>query len=184
MSENRNFTDLDLFNQLFSDYQERFVRFANSYVRDTAIAEDMTMESLMYYWENRKKLKDDTNVPAYILTTIKHKCINHLQHMQVKNAFSEHAAWELNLRISTLKAFEPNELFTTEIETIIKDTLASMPAQTRKIFVMSRYENKSHKEIAKLLNITTKGVEYHISKVLSALRVHLKDYLPLIAFFI
>ena len=35
-----------------------------------------------------------------------------------------------------------------------------MPEQTRKIFVMSRNENKSHKEIAELLDITTKGVEF------------------------
>lgn len=43
---------------------------------------------------------------------------------------------------------------------------------------MSRYENKSHKEIAALLEMTTKGVEFHISKSTRALRLALKDYLP------
>ena len=32
--------DLKAFNKLFADYQGRFIRFANMYVRDTAVAED------------------------------------------------------------------------------------------------------------------------------------------------
>ena len=45
--------DLKAFNQLFADYQGRFIRFANIYVRDIAVAEDFTIEALMQYWENR-----------------------------------------------------------------------------------------------------------------------------------
>lgn len=63
--------DLKAFNQLFADYQGRFIRFANIYVRDIAVAEDFTIEALMLYWENRNTLKADSNVPAYILTIIK-----------------------------------------------------------------------------------------------------------------
>lgn len=58
--------DLKAFNQLFADYQGRFIRFANIYVRDIAVAEDFTIEALMQYWENRNTLKADSNVPAYI----------------------------------------------------------------------------------------------------------------------
>ena len=43
---------------------------------------------------------------------------------------------------------------------------------------MSRIESMSHKEIAAKLDITTKGVEFHISKALKELRISLKDYLP------
>lgn len=39
--------DLKAFNQLFADYQGRFIRFANIYVRDIAVAEDFTIEALM-----------------------------------------------------------------------------------------------------------------------------------------
>lgn len=34
----------------------------------------------------------------------------------------------------------------------------------------------SHKEIAEALQITTKGVEFHITKALALLRKNLKDY--------
>ena len=74
------------------------------------------------------------------------------------------------------------EIFSHEIQTIIHNTLQSLPEQTRRIFEMSRFENKTVKEIAEETNITAKGVEYHITKALKVLRIKLKDYLPLFYF--
>ena len=47
---------------------------------------------------------------------------------------------------------------------------------------MSRFQDKSNKNIAEELNISVKGVEYHISKALRSLKISLKDYLPLLLF--
>lgn len=174
--------DLNVFNKFFIDYQQRFVHFAYTYVHDEAVAEDFVIESMMYYWENKDRLPADTNIPAYVLTAIKHKCIDYLRHRQIRQDASDEIsrlyAWELSGRIVTLEDFEPYEVFTAEIQDIVNETLDSLPEQTKRIFIMSRYENKSHKEIASLLEITTKGVEYHISKSTSVLRLALKDYLP------
>ena len=46
--------DITSFNQLYKEFQRRFVRFANTYVRDLTTAEDITIEAMMYYWENRQ----------------------------------------------------------------------------------------------------------------------------------
>lgn len=173
----------DSFNQLYKEYHPQFVRFANTYVRDNLVAEDVTTEAIIYYWENRFKLENESNIAAYILTVIKHKCLNYLRHLQIHEEYSEsmraYSQWELNTRISTLEACEPQELFTIEIQEIVRQTLKNLPEQTKKIFLMSRYENKSHKEIAEQLRISTKGVEFHINKALKVLRVSLKDYYPL-----
>jgi DNA-directed RNA polymerase specialized sigma subunit len=42
---------------------------------------------------------------------------------------------------------------------------------------MSRFEEKSHKEIADYLEISEKAVEYHITQSLKYLRSELKDFL-------
>ncbi len=176
----RDPSDLALFNELYTNYYTRFVRFANSYIRDLSAAEDIVTESFMAYWEKKAGLPADSNIQAYILTTIKNKCLNHLQHSELKNRIltdiQDHVQWELNLRISTLEACDPEELFSTEVQQIIKETLALLPEKTLEVFNLSRYQNKSHKEIAKVLNITTKGVEFHITKALMLLRKSLKDY--------
>lgn len=174
--------DLKIFNQLLYDYQNRFIRFANTYVHNPSVAEDFTMEALMYYWENRASLSADTNPPAYILTIIKHKCLNYLQHQQIHldttAQLIDHAHWELSTRIATLQACEPDELFSIEIQAIVNKTLNALSEQTRRIFVMNRFQNMTQKKIAETLQITPKGVEFHINKALKALRIALKDYMP------
>lgn len=175
------------FNQLYKDYQTRFVNFANTYVRDWNVAEDITAEALIYYWENRNALSEVSNIPAYILTIIKNKSLNYLRHLQIQEERSEnikkYKEWELKTRIVSLEACEPYELLVKEIQELIQQTLDELPERTRKIFILSRYENKSYKEIAVLMNMTTKGVDFHISKALKVLQINLKDYFPLFLYF-
>ena len=178
--------DIKKLNQLFEDYKSRFISFAHSYVQDLTEAEDFVMEAFMDYWEVRDILREDSNIPAYILTLVKHKCLNHLKRKQLQEDVSQRirnvAEWELNIQISSLEVCEPTELFTNEIKEIVNRTLEQLPEQTRRIFIMSRVANKTRKEIAEEMNMTAKGVEYHIAKALSALRVNLKDYYVLLPF--
>ena len=136
-------SEIHSFNQLYSDYKSRFVRFANTYVGDSMIAEDIAIESLMYYWENRGNLAPESNVPAYILTVIKHKCLNYLQRLRTQEDIVEYLkdcdTWELNLRIATLEACNPEKLFSDEVISLVTKALETLPEQTRDIFIRSRY---------------------------------------------
>lgn len=58
-----------------------------------------------------------------------------------------------------------------------------MPEKTRTIFMLSRYENKSYKEIAVLMNITPKGVDFHINKALKMLQTNLKRLFSTLSLF-
>lgn len=170
------------FSTLFAQYRESFILFANSYVRDMAVAEDIYMEAISQYWEKRYDLSSDTNILGYILTSVKNKALNHLRHLNVRTDAEDqlynHRQRELNFRISSLESCDPTELFTSEVKQIIRDTLDELPKQTRKIFFESRYENKTNREIAAELGISIKTVEFHISKALKLFRSRLKDYLP------
>ena len=66
--------------------------------------------------------------------------------------------------MSALEACNPDEIFSEEVEKIISATLSTLSEQTRRAFILSRFENKSNKEIAEEMEISIKGVEYHISK--------------------
>lgn len=181
-------TEIQVFNHLFTNYKGRFVHFARTYVGDKMTAEDIVVESLIYYWENRKKLDTHTNIPAYILTVVKHKCLDHLRHIRSQEDYAEYLQSsemrKLNLRIATLEACNPERVFSEELQNLIAKTLDSMPKQTHDIFVRSRYDNQSHKEIAETLGISPKTVEFHITKALKIFRITLKDYLPLFLYFL
>lgn len=174
------------FNEIYTSYYKKSFFFAKSYVHDDLAAEDIASESLIKLWEKLKTEQIDYIEPL-LLTILKNKALDYLKHEEVKRtAFESMADWhqqELSIRISTLESCDPNEIFSDEVENIIQETLKSLSDPTRQAFLLSRFENKSNKEIAELMGISVKGVEYHISKALKALRITLKDYLPLFYFF-
>ena len=152
----------DNFNIIYERNYQRSFMFAKSYVHDDMIAEDIVSDSLVKYWRLISTQKGEAT-EALLLSILRNKR-------------------ELSIRISTLEACDPEEIFREEIRTILQRTLQSLPEQTRRIFEMSRFENKTVKEIAIETNLTVKGVEYHITKTLKVLRINLKDYLPLFYF--
>ena len=177
---------LSSFTAFFQENHERFIAFANSYLRDRAEAEDVVMESMASLWENRDKWQAGSNLKALLLTIIKNKALNHLEHrqvrMRVEGDITDHRMKELNLRISTLQACDPDRIFDSEIQQIVDRTLKNLPSHSRNIFVLSRYKNTPNKEIAAQLDMSLQHVEYQISKVLKVLRHALKDYLFSILF--
>ena len=176
-----SFSDIEGFNKLFADYNERFIRFAVGYVRDRQAAEDFVSEAFVSFWENRSRLPADTRPPAYILTIVKNKCLNHLQHLQVQQrvttALQDHSHWVLQTKISTLEACDPDFLFSGEIQQIIDTTLSQLPKKTRQIFLMSRVEELSYHVIAREMKLSQKSIEYHVSKALDQLRKSLNEFL-------
>lgn len=171
--------------KLFEKHREPFILFANSYVKDLTIAEDLYMEAFMVYWEKRHELPEETNIMAYILTSIKNKALNYLRNQEarisIQERIHEHSLRELKFRITTLEACEPEQLFAAEIKQLINKTLQELPPKTREIFLKSRHESKTNKEIAAELGVSIKTVEFHMSKALKHFRSNLKDYLPLLA---
>ena len=113
------FSDENMFSEIYREYKARFIYFAWTYVRDEFIAEDLVVESFMYYWENRRTLVNQLNIPAYILTVIKNKCLNYLQREKIRENVERNLQnrdmWELQLRIATLEACNPEMLFSKEL---------------------------------------------------------------------
>lgn len=180
--------DLQSFTQFFNDYRGRFTHFAYSYVGDKMVAEDIVLESLMSYWESRSTIHANSNISGYVLTIVKNKCLNYLNHQRIRQNAEDYLLqteeWELDLHINSLEAFEPSLIFSKEIQQIVKETLEQLPEQTRIIFIKSRFENLSHKQIAEEMGVSTKSVEFHITKALKSLRITLKDYFPVFLFFL
>ena len=143
MSDSIKLHTMDLFSRFFQENQEKFLTFAYSYLRDKAEAEDVLMESMIALWENRNRWEEGSNLHALLLTIIKNKSLNLLEHkkirLQAEENINSHNQRELNLRISTLKACEPEQIFDNEIQHIVHKALEQMPQQSRTIFMLSRY---------------------------------------------
>ena len=173
------------FSDIYTSYYKRSFLFVKSYVRDDMIAEDIVSEALIHLWETTRK-ETVEHPMSLLLAILKNGALKYLKHQSVKESATETISSkmirDLNYRITTLQACDPEEIFSSEITQIVDKTLQSLPEQTRRIFEMSRYESLSVKEIASELSLSTKSVEYHITKSLKLLRIALKEYLPIFYF--
>lgn len=173
------------FSEIYTSYYKRSFLFVKSYVRDDMAAEDIVSEALINLWETTKKEPVEHPL-SLLLVMLKNGALNYLKHRNVRElameSISSKMVRDLNYRITTLQACDPEEIFSSEITRIIQETLDVLPEQTRRVFEMSRYEYRSVKEIAEELSISPKSVEYHITKSLKVLRVTLKEYLPIFYF--
>lgn len=174
---------LKSFNEIYNSYYRKSFLYAKSYLHDDLAAEDIVTESLIRLWQQMKK-EDINPIAPYLFTILKNRVLDYLKHQviqkDVHNALEKAQVRELEIRTTSLESSDPKEIFSTEIQQIIETTLLSLPERTREIFIMSRFENKSHKEIADFFKISVKGVDYHILQSVKELRVALKDYLPAI----
>lgn len=173
------------FSDIYTSYYKRSFLFVKSYIRDDMAAEDIVSEALISLWETTKKESVEHPL-SLLLVILKNGALNYLKHQDVRQLtmdfISSKMVRDLNYRITTLQACNPEEIFSSEITHIIQKTLESLPEQTRRVFEMSRYECRSVKEIAEELAISPKSVEYHVTKSLKVLRIALKEYLPVFYF--
>lgn len=163
-----------------SNYQRAFL-FVKRYVNNAVVAEDIVSEVMIKLWQLMKEKTFDSS-EAMLITMLHNSSINYLKHKQIEMEALEKVTYtqrrEMEIRISALEDFTPDMMKLSEINEIIKKTLDTLSPMTRDIFVKSRYENMSNKEIAESFNITTKAVEYHITKTLKLMKGQLKDYAP------
>lgn len=171
------------FNEVYVAFYRKSFLYVKSYVHDAMAAEDIVSEALIKLWEIMK-LETIDPIGPFLFTILKNRTRDYLKHQSVKQAVQNTLAIALNremeIRTTSLEASDPNDIFSTEVQHIIEATLNSLPERTRKIFILSRFGNKSHKEIAEIYYISVKGVDYHIMQSVKELRMALKDYLPLI----
>jgi RNA polymerase sigma-70 factor (ECF subfamily) len=146
-------------------------------------AEDIATDSIIRLWEKLKK-EPVEQIRPFLFSILKSRALDYLKHQKVKRNAHDQITRSLNreleIRTNSLEASDPNDIFSSEIHDIIERTLNGLPERTRKIFIMSRFEDKSHKEISELYNITVKGVDYHIMQSVKELRLALKDYIHLL----
>jgi RNA polymerase sigma-70 factor (ECF subfamily) len=139
------------------------------------------MDAYMAFWEKRAEMDNIRNIYAYILSIVKNRTLNYLEHRKVVaealEKIQEHSERELNFRIDTLRACEPEELFSEEVRSIVERGLNRVSDLDARIFKMSKLDDKTNKEIAAALDISLKTVEAHITKITKIMRRHLRDYL-------
>ncbi|WP_010665625.1 RNA polymerase sigma-70 factor [Marinilabilia salmonicolor] len=172
------------FGLLFSSYYERLYYFSLHYLNNNEASKDVVQDLFSVVWEKKEKLENIENLSAWLYSIAKNLCLKKMDHLKVVRKHSDYLKYrELCVNQNSLNELDTSPMIFDEISGIIQATLKSLPSHSRRIFELSRFENKKNKEIAVELDVSLKTVEAHISKCLKIFREALKGYLSLLVFF-
>ena len=169
------------FSLLYTAYRAKFCSIARSYVRDAEISEDIVDECFTNFWDNRESIVL-TDIPeAYILQSVKNKCLNHLRdkatHMRIHQEIQEEGYKAMMAEIEIMTTENIGFLLEDEVKKIFVESMKNCPELSRNIFLASRFHNLTYEDIAEKYNISPRKVKREIQKILTHLKLSLKDYI-------
>lgn len=166
--------DQKAFDALFRRYYPVLCAYGHRFV-DLEDAEEIVQDSLLWIWENRENLFIETSLSSYLFKMIYRKALNKLAHIDATQRADTRFYEEMQEMLQDTDLYQVEELTQR-----IKNAIATLPESYREAFVMHRFRDMSYKEIAEILGVSPKTVDYRIQQALKQLRVDLKDYLPLL----
>lgn len=155
---------------LFGYYYPRLFHFSKSILKIEAEVDDILQEVFVKLWLNRHKIGNVETFNSYIFTITKNEVLNLIRTNIRNNSFKN----ELFQR-SVAEEFQMHsQLEFNEVKSGIDQVISQLPEKRRQIFILSRTEGFSNKEIAQQLNISEKTVEDHITHAIKKIKISLK----------
>lgn len=154
------------FGQLYDNYADEVATFLTYYTKDRNELEDLLQEVFLRLWKYRDKIDlKNSFLKTYLLKTARNVALNYLERKK-KEILVLGEEYKNVANGDT----ENHTIAEKELNNDYEKALEKAPQKAKKVYLLNREEGLSYKEIASTLNISTKTVEVHISKVLNILR--------------
>ena len=158
------------FEETFRQHYRWLVTISARIISDTNTAEDLVQEAFIHIWERQADLEISGSLQTYLRAAVVNRSLNYLRG-KVKFT-GDDSSTEF---IEAHQSFMPDALLNSaETDDKVNKVIASLPDAPRLVFVLSRFEELSYREIAERLEISVKTVEKHMTTSLK----HIRRYLP------
>lgn len=168
------------FAYVFKEYYGVLLNYASRILHDAEVANDLVQEVFCRLYEKRGELRSEIDLKPYLYRIVYNDCLNVIKH---RNIEQNYVNGEL-LDFYFSKVIETPEaelaLQSEELREAVQVAIQKLPVRCQEIFVLSKIEGLSNKEIAERLGISVKTVENQMTVALSKLRKELEWLLFLI----
>lgn len=166
--------DRHAFKKIFDAFYKGLFLFAQKYVTESDIAEDIVQEVFVKLWEKRDTIKESSSVKAFLYVSVRNKALNHFRHQKIVN---EHQKEMVHEKSGDL--FFKNHLIEEETYRLLLDSINLLPEQTQKVCIMSM-NGVQNAQIAEEMELSSSTVKYHKKQAITILKEKLKDHLYLL----
>jgi RNA polymerase sigma-70 factor (ECF subfamily) len=173
--------DTSALNRLIARWQKPLLGFSFRYVQNSADAQDLVAETFVRLYTKRLQLRPDTNLSAWLFTTLTNLCHNHhrwkRRHPTVAfgpgepgqpgGAGMEPASPESSPEIALVR---------DESLEALKQAIDALPHDLKVSVLLHHYEHLSYREIAAITRCSERGVETRLYRARAHLRTQLSRH--------
>jgi len=152
------------YRDIFIEYYPLLLSFAFKIIRNEDHAKDAVQNVFVKLFSSREHINVQEDLRAYLFTAVRNECLNLIKKETRMQQHHEEIQRGVN------ESFFVDAIEEAEHENRIFKAISELPTQCRKIFTMSRLEEKKNHEIAAELGISVRTVETQISNALKTLR--------------
>ena len=190
MIDYSSYTDADLvvflqtgdqhaFTEIYSRYKFILHNHAWNKLKNREEARDLIQEVFSMIWNKRETLQIGQNLSGYLYSCVHNQFLNKIVHQSVQNKY-----------ISSIKDYSQTGTIHTDhrvrenmLKEIIDKEIDALPSRMKQVFILSRKQHLSHKEIAGLMGTTEQTVKKQMVYALKILRKKLGITLFLALYF-
>lgn len=155
------------FERAYNDYFEIVCRFLNSYTHDRHAIEEVVQDIFVKLWEEYQG-KEIHFIKTYLYNSARNRMLNYIRNEERHSFLLEKwAKIELESK-GAADCIDRDEFFL-----LLQEAINTLPEKCKDIYVMSREEQLSYKEIATIRNISVKTVENQMGKALRKIREYI-----------
>jgi len=164
-----NVCDEKIFSSIYNDYSKDLHDYLYYKYGNQFDINDKVQEAFLKLWENCKKvvLKD---AKGFVFMVAKNMMLNEFKHQKIVLKYQD---------VKPKDFTNETPEFLLEQEQYLQKyqrALSTLTEEQRIVFLLNKVEGKKHKEIAEILNITKKVVEYRIYTAFSKIKSELKKF--------
>lgn len=160
--------DLRAFEELYNRYWSVLVNAACKKLDSREKAEDIVQNIFIDIYYRRAAIELTISFSAYLYRALKYRILNEYRARCIRARYRETVFFSPDCRIDYTYQLEAKDL-----ELKINGVLKKLPEKCRRVFLLSRSENLSNKDISADMRIAVSTVEKHIGKALRTLRSHI-----------
>lgn len=148
-------------------YSDALVRFAYSFVRNSAAAEDIAAESMAVFYLKAKKFPDEVHMRAYLYKIARNKAMDHLRRHRNDVPLED---------VENIVGFGSLEqdAMQKQRDAVLYQCMAKLPPQYAQVLQLAYLEELPIKQICSVMKLSVKQVYNLLARAKSALRTFLE----------
>ena len=163
--------DVEAFDLVYDKYSGKLYDFGLKYLRSTDEAEELVQSVFLKVWENYKNLKKESSFKSYLFTIAYNDICKLFRKRNYLQKFINDTRDE-NFQLST--EIEDSIDYLSVLERV-QQIVDKLPERLKTIFIKSRQEGKTTKEIAEEVGLSPGTVDNYISEALKFIRSLLQN---------